>query len=79
MEQKFTLQESKFILAEELTQNSLDAAIDIVDKALEQVNDSDVSKLQAAYENYKITLGSTNTTGNSTSDLTAVKDALTSF
>jgi hypothetical protein len=79
MEQKFTLQESKFILAEALTQDDISNAIAKVDAKLKQVSGSKVADLQSAYEDYKVTLGQTKTTGNSTSDFTAVKDALKSF
>ena len=79
MEQKFTLQESKFILAESVTQDDISNAIAKVDAKLKQVSGSKVADLQSAYEDYKVTLGQTKTTGNSTSDFTAVKDALKSF
>lgn len=79
MEQKFTLQESKFILAEAITQDDISNAIAKVDAKLRQVSGSKVADLQSAYEDYKVTLSQTKTTGNSTSDFTAVKDALKSF
>ena len=79
MEQKFTLQESKFILAEAITQDDISNAIAKVDAKLKQVSGSKVADLQTAYDDYKVTLGQTKTTANSTSDFTAVKEALKSF
>lgn len=79
LEHKFNLLESKFILAEAITQDDINSAIAKVDTKLKQVSGSKVASLQSAYDDYKVILGQTKTTGNSTSDFTAVKEALKSF
>lgn len=79
MEQKFILQESKFLLDEALTQDDISKAIEKVDAKLQQFSSNKLSSLQTAYDDYKVTLGRTQTTANSTSDFTAVKDALKAF